>query len=168
MFGSRRWIYQHCYIKFKIKQNTQIALRALTGISSMSIVGQSKAFSNSTLITGFALHRCTKLRTDDSHQYNRCRLLSTTFCNCRHLLRCRVTYTDTQSIKTKLSQKVLALVYCTLVSDTSDLKDPDSSGTGEEGKIFFQLRQREYDLRGHQYSLEVQWSHINIRSHFFS
>jgi len=33
---------------------------------------------------------------------------------------------------------------------------------------FFQLRQREYNLRGHQYSLEVQRSRINIRSHFFS
>ena len=33
---------------------------------------------------------------------------------------------------------------------------------------FFQLRQREYDLRGHQFSLEVQRSRINIRSQFFS
>ena len=33
---------------------------------------------------------------------------------------------------------------------------------------FFQLRQREYNLRGHQYSLEVQRSRINIWSHFFS
>jgi len=33
---------------------------------------------------------------------------------------------------------------------------------------FFQLRQREYDLCGHQFSLEVKRSRINIRSHFFS
>ena len=33
---------------------------------------------------------------------------------------------------------------------------------------FFQLRQREYDLRGHQYSLEVHRSRINIRSHVLS
>jgi len=26
-FGSRCWIYKHCYIKFEIKQNTQIAPR---------------------------------------------------------------------------------------------------------------------------------------------
>jgi len=33
---------------------------------------------------------------------------------------------------------------------------------------FFQLRQREYDIRSHQYSHAVQRSLVNIWSHFFS
>ena len=33
MFGSRCWIYKHCYIKFKIKQNTQIAGLAMAGLA---------------------------------------------------------------------------------------------------------------------------------------
>jgi len=64
-----------------------------TCISSMCIVGETKAFCNAgLLVSGLGLHRGTKLCTNHSHQHDRRRLLSAAFSNRRQLIRQRVTY----------------------------------------------------------------------------
>jgi len=58
-----------------------------TCVSGMRVVGQPEAFGNSDLVAGLALHRSSKLGSDDAEQHDGRRLSSSTFRDSRHLVR---------------------------------------------------------------------------------